>query len=180
MKTRILLAALLMTGVSSVAFADNNYGVDAPYVSVIGGWNNTEDDSAPDTDGGWIGGIAVGGKTQYARAEIEASYRNSDIDSPAGGDVSSTALMANAYYDLENDTRFTPYIGAGIGVAHVDFDTAGGDEGTEFAYQGIVGVNYAIDPKWHVGAEYRYFATTEVENSDYDNHAVVGNVRYQF
>lgn len=205
MKTKILFAALLMAGVSSAAFAEDynktSYerrssstttttrtypaerqwmGLEGPYITAFGGWNNTEDNSAPDTDGGWLGGVAVGGKTKWARAELEVSYRNNDIDGAAGGDVDSVAGMANAYYDLENDTRFTPYIGAGIGIAHVDFDTAGGDESTEFAYQGIAGVNYAIDARWHVGAEYRYFATTEVDSTDYDNHAVVGNVRYQF
>ena len=204
MKTKILLVALLMAGVSSAASAQDSttysrrsattttttrtyepaprtwMGLEGPYISAFGGWNNVEDNNAPDTDGGWLGGVAVGGKTKWARAELEASYRNNDIDGATGGDVDSTALMANAYYDLDNDTRFTPYVGAGIGVAHVDFDTVGGDESTEFAYQGIAGVTYAVDQNWHVGAEYRYFATTEVDSTDYDNHAVVANVRYQF
>ncbi len=205
MNTKILLAATLLATLPVASFAADKsttysrhnttmttttktyaapartwMGLEGPYVSAFGGWNKTQNDSGLDFNDGYIGGLAVGGKTKWARAELEASYRNNEIDNAGDGRAESGALMANAYWDIETGTRFTPYIGGGIGVAHVEFDTTGGDEGTEFAYQGIAGASFAIDPRWSVGAEYRYFATTQVDNTDYDNHAVVANVRYAF
>ncbi|HEY1096921.1 MAG TPA: outer membrane beta-barrel protein [Alphaproteobacteria bacterium] len=202
MNRKILLAATILAGVpfaahagddhynsttyehhnsSTQTYADRNWaGVEGPYMTVLGGYNNPEGDNGLDPDGGWIGGVAFGGKTEWARAELEASYRNSDLDNVGGGDVDSTAIMANAYWDFENNTGITPYVGAGIGTAYVDFDSVGGDDSWEFAYQGMAGANINVAPQWAVGAEYRYFATTEVGDTDYDNHAVIGTVRYTF
>ena len=187
MKTKTLLVVGLLAGAPFAAVAGDGYhydhnwmGMEGPYLSAFGGWNNTEDDAGVNPDDGWVGGIASGGKTRWARAELEASYRSNDIDSIGGGEVTSTAIMGNAYWDIETNTRFTPYLGAGIGAAYVDFDTAGGDDSVEFAYQGMAGANFALNPNWSVGAEYRYFATTQVDNVDYNNHAVLGNVRYSF
>lgn len=152
-----------------------------PYISVLGGWNKTEDDSGLDFDGGWLGGVAVGGKTAWARAELEATYRNNEIDTFGGDDISSWGLMANGYWDIETGTIVTPYFGAGIGAAYVDLDTAIDDDSVvRFAYQGMVGVNFNVAPQWKLGAEYRYFSTTEVSDVDNDNHAVLGKVTYQF
>jgi opacity protein-like surface antigen len=156
----------------------NWMGMEGPYMTVLGGWNSTEEDGAFDPDDGWVGGVAFGGKTRWARAELEGAYRSNDA---GAGDDESAAIMGNAYWDIETNTRFTPYIGAGIGAAWVDIDTAGGDDSWEFAYQGMAGANFDVAPNWTVGAEYRYFATTEVAGStDYNNHGVLGTVRYTY
>lgn len=200
MNKKVLFAATMLAGLPAAAFAGdyhhhnrttsttsyaaddrNGMGMQGPYVTVLGGWNNTEDDGGFDPDAGWVGGVAFGGKTRWARAEIEGTYRNNDIDTAGvSGDVQSAAIMGNAYWDIETNTRFTPYLGAGIGAAWVDIDAPGGDDSWEFAYQGMAGANFDVNPNWTVGAEYRYFATTEVSNTDYDNHAVLGTVRYTY
>ncbi len=155
-------------------------GMDGPYMQVQGGWNKTDDQGAADYDGGWVGGVAVGGKMPWARGELEISYRNNDIETAVGGDVDSWAFMGNAYWDIETNTMFTPYLGLGIGAAHVDFDTVGGEDDWEFAYQGMAGASVAVAPEVALGLEYRYFATTEVEGADYDNHAVMATLRRSF
>ncbi len=93
-----------------------------------------------------------------------------------GGSVGNFALMANAFYDF-NLGWIMPYVGAGIGVAFVDWDggraTASDGFGstfgyrlngnsTRFAYQGMVGaaIPIAAVPGLALTAEYRYFATT--------------------
>lgn len=152
-----------------------------PYVSVLGGWNKTDDDSGIDFDNGWLGGVAVGGKTAWARAELEGTYRHNDIDTAGGDDITNWGLMANGYWDIETGTIVTPYFGAGIGAAYVDLDTAIDDDSVvRFAYQGMVGVNFNVAPQWKVGAEYRYFATTEVSDVDNDNHGILAKVTYQY
>jgi OOP family OmpA-OmpF porin len=184
MKKNILGAAVVLALVPFAASADdytysgNRFlGMTGPYVTALGGWNDMENDSGISTKHGWLAGVAAGGKTDWARAELEATYRKNEI---SGGTADSVALMGNAYWDIETNTRITPYIGAGIGTAYVDIDTPGGGNGWEFAYQGMAGANIALAPQWAVGAEYRYFATTEVKGVDYDNHAVVGTLRYSY
>jgi hypothetical protein len=61
------------------------------------------------------------------------------------------AFMGNAYWDIETNTMFTPYLGLGIGAAHVDFDTVGGEDDWEFAYQGMAGAScrrLRLKPLW--------------------------------
>lgn len=205
MNTKLLLAATLLAALPVASFAaDNNstysrrtnttttttrtypvertwHGLVGPYVSAFGGWNKLQDEGGFDFDDGYVAGAAIGGKTKWARAELEGSFRENDLEGvAAGGQVKQTAIMLNAYWDIETGTRFTPYLGAGLGTAYVDVDTTGGDDNWEFAYQGMAGANFAIDPRWTVGAEYRYFGTTEVGSTDINNHAVLGNVRYAF
>jgi opacity protein-like surface antigen len=155
-------------------------GMEGPYVQFQGGWNKTDDEGAADYDSGWVAGVAAGGKMPWARGEVEVSYRNNDVDTVGGGDVDSWALMGNAYWDIETGSAITPYLGVGIGAAHVDFDTVGGDDSWEFAYQGMAGASFAVAPETALGVEYRYFATTEVEGADYDNHAVLATLRRSF
>lgn len=174
-------ATVADTSPSAGYSSDSSFlGMDGPYVQLQGGWNKTDDDSGVDYDGGWVGGVAVGGKMPWARGELEISYRNNDIDTAPGGDVDSWAFMGNAYWDIETNTMFTPYFGLGIGAAHVDFDTVGGEDDWEFAYQGMAGASFAVAPEVALGLEYRYFATTEVEGADYDNHAVMATLRRSF
>ena len=206
MNTKILLAATLLAALPVASFAADKtttysrhttntttttrsypvertwHGLTGPYVSVFGGWNKLQDDNRFDFSDGFVSGLAVGGKTKWARAELEASYRGNDIDNRAGSHVDDVSLMGNAYWDIETGTRFTPYLGAGIGVAYVNIDSAlrRSDDSFEFAYQGMAGANFAIDPRWTVGAEYRYYATTDVGSTDIENHAVLANVRYAF
>jgi opacity protein-like surface antigen len=181
----ILSAVAVLALIPFAASANDGYsysgnqflGMTGPYVTLHGGWNDMENDSGISTKDGWLAGIAAGGKTDWARAELEATYRKNEI---SGGTADSVALMGNGYWDIETGTRVTPYLGAGIGTAYVDIDTAGGGNGWEFAYQGMAGANVVLNPQWTVGAEYRYFATTEVKGVDYDNHAVIGSLRYSY
>src|SRR5665213_566656 len=73
-------------------------------------------------------GYAVGGAAGYDygngwRLEMDSLYQHTDLSrlngAPAKGHLSSTSVMANATYDLLPDAKFTPYVGAGIGVANV-------------------------------------------------------------
>lgn len=155
-------------------------GMQGPYMTAFGGWNKTSNDSGIDFDDGWLAGVAVGGKMPWARGELEAAYRNNDLNGAGGGEAESWDVMANAYWDIETNSMITPYLGVGIGAANVDLDIAGIDDSWEFAYQGMAGLNFDVAPQWTLGAEYRYFATTEIDGVDYSNNALLGTVRYTF
>lgn len=106
------------------------------------------------------------------RVEIEFAMRgNSETEWSGWRGTSemtfnSTTLLANVYYDFHNSTAFTPYIGAGLGLAFnylgVDTEYYNGygdsmdDRQTNFAWQVGVGVAYAINENIAVDAAYRY------------------------
>lgn len=98
------------------------------------------------------------------RTEVEISFRRNEVDKDlsaiALGDCgsnctsrqSSIGLMTNAYYDFHNSTRFTPYIGAGIGMMRVKNPRLYGSSGNfskkltddVLAYQFMSGISYEM------------------------------------
>lgn len=175
------------------------------YVKGAGGYNITRDEdyssnSHTELDNGYALSGAVGYNYGDWRTELEVAYRNNGVDkhkiggttlAGSDGETTSTAFMVNGYYDIPTGTAFTPYLGAGIGVAQVNINDyrAGGvkfadDDDTVFAYQGIAGVDYAINPNMGAFAEYKYFATSDVDigntSTSYDNHTLMAGLRYSF
>ncbi len=79
-----------------------------------------------------------------------------------GGDLDTSTLMLNAFYDFDTGTKFTPYIGLGLGVMNVEVTYRPGDVGVisdddnVFTYQLIGGVNYEVNESFSVFASYRY------------------------
>src|SRR5476651_887992 len=116
-------------------------------------------------------GYSFGGMVGYdfvgPRVALEGLYNNSKSTVSGGGiqafgaTKDEIAAMANIYYDFNAGGTWVPYIGAGVGVAFEKVSALGlQDNTTAFAYQGIVGVGYNIDPTWRVNLEGRYFGTT--------------------
>jgi len=171
------------------------------------------------TDGGFNVGAAAGVDSNWirhitpsevfgSRFEMEYAYREDSIDThrlggarlPASsGDFGAHSLMANALIDFNQQSPLSFYGGGGIGVAFVNYDSfraAGNnvfdDDDTVFAFQGIAGAEYKIDPRWSLFAEYRYFGTLDPDvtlfpgvggarrSVDLDTHNVGGGIRYRF
>lgn len=140
-------------------------------------------------------GINIGGTGGYdfgmLRLEGEISYKNSEIASitdinrnsrfrNTDGNLGVSAFMANAFFDLHNDTRVTPYLGGGIGFAVLSLsDTFGTDstfvrrhlydeeDDAVFAYQAGAGVDIAINRRYSLDLGYRYFGT---DTANFDNN----------
>lgn len=155
-------------------------------------------------------GFNVGGRAGYQmgpwRFEGEINYRQNDtrnlqMVSPrnragmaAGAERHSVSEMANLIYDADLGWPVTPHIGAGVGAAQVTRNLSnrfGGthDTVTVFAYQGLAGIRYKIDPALAVDIDYRYFATTATNftstepsliKSDYGTHNVVASLTWLF
>jgi len=87
---------------------------------------------------------AIGKELKYGFAvELELNYQKSDADQyiikefeykglkqkvgdpKFDGDSSIQTFMVNGLYNLENSTQFTPYVGAGVGIAWIDIQTNG-------------------------------------------------------
>ena len=91
------------------------------------------------------------------------------------GNVTTNSVMVSGYYDFKSKSRFTPYVGVGIGYTSVSFPTliasasvggttqnateaAGG--GSAFGYQAKVGISYAVSKPADVFAEAIYQGNT--------------------
>jgi opacity protein-like surface antigen len=134
--------------------------------------------------------INIGGTAGYdfgiVRLEGELSYKNAGIQSitsqidgfrfhSVNGSIGALAMMFNGFFDLHNNSRFTPYLGGGVGFATLHLsdttgiDTSGGSakiidlygaaDDTVFAYQVGTGVEIALNPQCSLDIGYRYFVT---------------------
>lgn len=145
------------------------------------------------------------------RAEIEFALRgNNEKTWSNGGQYinevkgtwNSSTLFANLFWDFHNDTAFTPYVGAGLGMAFnyvgYDFTDNNGnkfsadDRFTNFAWNVGAGVAYNFNENFAVDASYRFVglgynevsATSngrkyEIGNRPYNNEFMVG-LRFAF
>lgn len=152
-----------------------------------------------------LGLALVGGYSfDMFRLEGELFYKINDFDTlsdagfgiPVEGDVSALGLMVNAFYDFKTGTPFTPYIGAGIGMAQVSINdlsilgvTVLDDDDGVLAYQLIAGVGYAVSNAVTLDLQYKYLATTDPEFTDvegatieteYSSHNIMVGLRYNF
>jgi OmpA-OmpF porin, OOP family len=129
-------------------------------------------------------------------AEGEAGYRHHDVSSltvindgglgaklgtgslngkgaNAGGTVTAMSFMLNGYANLLPGWRVSPYIGAGVGAAHLQLNklsvantTIVDDSDTRLAGQGIAGVAARLSPRVTLAVDYRYFLTVDPSFKD--------------
>jgi len=143
-------------------------------------------------DSGFLASLALGRSFgQDLRGELAVDLRQNAIEGirfggrlfPGDGDVNSYAIMLNGYYDLRWLGRFVPFVGVGFGAAFISGDEvqfagrrAPAKDGTEFAYQGIVGLAYEFS-SFALTLDYRYFATGD-DDIAYQN--ATAGLRYAF
>jgi OmpA-OmpF porin, OOP family len=168
---------------------------------------------------GYMAGGAAGWKFGQLRMELGLDFSGHDVssiqvngDGGLGARLGGASLngananpsgsihiidgMVNAAWDFRTGTPFVPYIGIGVGMAHValdNFAVAGrplsNSSDTVFAYQPMVGVRYHVTDAIAIGAEYRYFATVDPTFKDstgvkfhgrIESHNVLANLSYFF
>jgi outer membrane protein OmpA-like peptidoglycan-associated protein len=122
-------------------------------------------------DTGWTAGGMVGYDFIGPRVEVEARYVSNTgtitIPGVAGsgsGTFSQVPIMANLLYDFNAGGVIVPYIGAGVGVSFVNLQGGGfsnSGSSAQFAYQGILGLGWNIDPTFRLNLEGRYYGTTQ-------------------
>jgi opacity protein-like surface antigen len=165
------------------------------YVGIDAGWADASDvdfvltnaaiPPHPTTFGsGWL--IGLRGGWQFApagpgrpRAELALSWREHPVDrfgstgdvGAGAGRLRATALMLNGLYDVDTGTRWTPYLGLGLGSLRVrasdirrDIDecctgiVAGKDSGT--AWQAMLGLAYQFDARTALSLDLRHLASS--------------------
>ena len=197
---------LLMAGVAAFAFASNANALEVnPYVSAKLSYDWAKNDVVDvekfngfkDTEKSklhknlWGGHYAAGVKANAIRAEIEWNHWNDAkrtyFDDEEGGKerirLQNHVLMLNGYYDFNTCTRWTPYVGAGVGVAMLKLssnymDADGHDKVSDKSYnvawQIGAGVAYDLTKNIALDAGYRYInagaATLDKYNESYPGY----------
>ena len=95
-----------------------------------------------------------------------------------GSDTDVVSLMRNVILEWNNNSRFTPYGGMGIGVSYINADSVSifgdgtfletSDDDTVFSWQAIAGVATKVRSNLDFVFEYRYFATSDVTLEFFD------------
>ncbi|MDL2216271.1 outer membrane beta-barrel protein [Desulfovibrio sp. OttesenSCG-928-M14] len=216
-----ILGALLLIGVMvlpTVASAAEQIGI---YVvpkfiygltqmdSVKGHWNDGggSESIGSKTDNTFGGSIAIGYDFDKKfgvpiRAELEyAGFSKAEAKRSYSPDATSYAkmkqtfgiqtLFLNAYWDINTETQFTPYIGAGLGMAFIStkFKDRGDDivEGpwnestgyknvTNFAWNVGAGLGYDFMEHWTLDVGYRFVGLGSVKTKtfSYDDYKMYG------
>ena len=114
-----------------------------------------------------FGKVRLEGELGWRQNEINKFSDNFGAKSP-DGNINGVSFMANVYYDFVNSSKWTPFVGGGIGGIDLNFDNlkAAGAPVTNdgdfvFAYQGIAGVSYAVNEQLSLKADYRYLGTVD-------------------
>jgi len=152
------------------------------------------------------GGFSVDGGIGYdfgaIRTELTYGYSAPSVETivsrdlsrsfSAGGKVNKNDIMLSAYWDVLPFSRFTPYIGGGIGYTNLStpniniagFNLGGANKGL-FGYQAKVGLSYAMAYNWDVYAEGTYsgaggFSTDLADYGSYNDFGAKLGFRYRF
>jgi outer membrane protein OmpA-like peptidoglycan-associated protein len=222
-KTILLLASVSLLPFVSVASADepgNFYG------AARGGVNWAHDEaiegafrSKDDRETGWALGAAFGYDFKPIRLELEYLLHRNSLDGltvrqdggagqalglpPLSSNpaidktrVNAHSFMMNTIYDVPVVEGFSPYLGAGIGVAVTDmtYRLANGSSlldtsGTEVAVQALAGVSARVTDSVTAEVGYRFLVTginhARIADSidakfKYKAHSVLFGLRYAF
>jgi opacity protein-like surface antigen len=125
-------------------------------------------------DGYVIGGAIGFDYADGIRTELEYRYASTSIDTltindptlgptlatPVNDEINVHFLMSNFYFDWTNDSRFTPFIGGGVGGAFVENETGARD--AALAYQGRAGVSLDVGGGFSLDTEYIYLRTSKL------------------
>ena len=148
-------------------------------------------------NGSWSGEIGVGYNfNENFRGEISysASVMRDNTTYSGGGYmgldwVDNHSIFVSSYYDFSNNSKFTPYLGIGIGPSLIDTDQVFGNSNKNtditFGYQGKFGVSYEAFDSTDLFLEGAYQSTKsfKLHNQQIDPLGMFSTrlgVRYKF
>ena len=113
------------------------------------------------------------------RTEVSYVANTNDVNNSSDmTETEATSFLISAYYDFSNDSKWTPYIGAGIGSVTLDTDASTDKDDTVSTAQGKLGVTYDVGKKTDVFGEIvrQGYGKSNIKNTDLDEF---GSWKYQ-
>ncbi|HCC0887942.1 TPA: porin family protein [Salmonella enterica] len=207
----VCVISLMVTCVATASAKEGGYVTGKAGASLVNlyGINSTFSSHAidnghaklPDRTKGVLGGGVAIGYDFYdqfqlpVRLELDTTFRGK-ADAKSGQDITGfgesihinvknqvqmTTYMVNGYYDFHNSTPFTPYISAGIGLAHVklknntvpvgfDINETLSSSKNNFAWGAGIGAKYAVTDNLAIDASYKYINAGKIQLSQ-NNYA---------
>jgi len=169
---KIIIPAIV-AGMCAVTSLANAAESTLPYVGVSTGFgllNNSTVDGLNDAISyktGYLINGAVGLKLDNYRVEAELGYHSNSVDSAKisgfnGSYVNLWTYMANGYYDIKiKNSKFSPYVMGGLGIAHATLDSNGSPSSTKFAWQLGAGVSLKATDLINIDLGYRYLQPSD-------------------
>ena len=203
-KRFLIASGVVLAAFSSPALAEEK---DKGFYATFGGgfddiqktgWGSTQSGTTyggdSEVDPGFGGDVGLG--YDFGKFRVEATYvvgggilgdceeNVADTTCETGGSISTKSYMASGYYDIEiPDSKYTPYLGGGIGTTTVSWDEikvgstkySVNDSDNIFTWQLKAGVSYAARDNVDVFAEGVYH-----KYSDFHSDTGVDGANYDF
>jgi opacity protein-like surface antigen len=171
----------------SIGHTSHNTSSDYIARTYIDSDDSNNPNAADRLNGSWVensfsAGIGVGYHfSPSLRGDVTADYRfETDLTARDGSKrtyqltMESSVVLANLYYDFHTGSPFSPYVGAGIGVAFnstTDYNTgdvngsykADGADTFSLAYAAMLGVNYHVTEFMGLDIGYRNLSYGDAE-----------------
>jgi outer membrane protein OmpA-like peptidoglycan-associated protein len=204
----LALAAAIIATPMAVAHADTNpgwyvggglggaFGQDQIIHGVRGEHSDRDEDVNLSFQGNAGYAFAPGYRLEAEYFHDQINANNVDRFRNAGGHTSNNDAFMNVLYDIQTHTRWSPYVGAGLGADFVNVKSIGAQgvgylkgDTTALAYQGIAGLSTQLDANWTVLADYRYVASLDAKvddtaggqgRTDNASHNFMIGLRYSF
>ena len=175
-------AAVAASAVASPAMAGPyvNLGIGTGFGTDIDGDVNGFDFSAEGRTT-FGGGVGIGYDFGNIRLEGKVTRSTADIDSVTVGGVkfdvdesgSAWGIGADLEYDFNNDSKFTPYLGVGVGTSWAD-----DADDNAYGFSAIGGIAFAYGPNLDIYGEivYGFSPAQEIDGIDFDSNGEFGAV----
>ena len=126
--------------------------------------------------------------------ELEFSFKESDFGNgkgsgekiPLDGDIDTKSFLVNGIYHFDQASRFTPYIGYGVGMAFHEATLNNHPDGEDktFAYQLKMGFDMDFSHNMSFLIGYRFFTTDDANldffTLDVTTHSLEAGIKYSF
>jgi len=181
---KIVLAALLLAGITSTPSFASTYISGSVGLAIPGEWNETGwPNEKFDNAVAWNG--AVGNDFGAYRLEAALGYEKPAYQNSSSDNASILTVMANGYYDFDSGSKVIPYLMVGAGVADVDVSWSTEDS-TSFVWQIGAGVGFKVNENVTLDLGYRYIKPEGLEcpndhnDVSWNSQHLMAGVRYQF
>ena len=176
---RTTIAAIAVLFIASTAHAEDakNYYIESQFGSTFSA------DAGRDNSG--VLGVAIGKDLGKVRVDL-AGVRNSSGDDTTLGEVEVDSLLAGAYYDINTNSKFTPFVGINAGYAWADGAGVSTTDDSGIVYGATAGVVYAVSDTVELVTRYQYLTSSAITvtnssgNDDWDSQAITAGVRFKF